>query len=213
MNKPNTLHQVTKGLVPSASNMILLGSSIANASIMSLQTGGEIAKAIKPIVDPADLSIVAYEVDSHIAPKHSLIRLADIRELSDMGMIVDSIDELIEANDVLKVKELFDLNFQPVGMNVTDEKRRKLGKITDFTVETGGFIIQQLIVRRPLIKRLNDTELVIHRSQIIEINPNSIVVHSTADVPEPERSEVSGSYINPFRKPTEAAHEISSNQS
>jgi hypothetical protein len=93
-------------------------------------------------------------------------------------------------------------------MLVTDEKRRKLGHIIDYTLDTDGFFVQQLTVRRPFLRSLNDTELLIHRSQIIEINDKAIVVHSEAKIPEPERSEVVSSYINPFRKNETASESI-----
>ena len=85
-------------------------------------------------------------------------------------------------------------------MPVTNERRQKLGKVIDFTIETAGFVVQQLTIRRPLFRSLNDTELLIHRSQIIEINNDAIVVHSEAKAPEPELHEVVGRYVNPFRK-------------
>ena len=182
--------------------MIILGSNLQNAPVMSLQTGGEIARTGDPLIDPADLSVKAYEVKGSLLDEKQvhLLRIADSRELSDLGFIVDSIDEIILLQDVLKLQELHDFHFHLIGMPVTDEKRKKIGKVIDFTLDTGGFIIQQLTVRRPLLKSFNDTELVIHRSQIIEISSKSIVVHSHADAPEPELHEVVGSYVNPFRK-------------
>ena len=187
--------------------MIILGSNLQNAPVMSLQTGGEIARTDAPLVDPADLSIKAYEVKSHLLDEKRIhiLRIADSRELSDMGFIIDSIDEIILLDDVIKLKELYDLHFHLEGMPVVDEKRKKIGRVIDFTLDTGGFIIQQLTVRRPLLKSFNDTELVIHRSQIIEISSKAIVVHSEADIPEPELHEVVGSYVNPFRKQELAA--------
>ena len=106
------------------------------------------------------------------------------------------------------MKQIYDLHFTLVGISVVDEKRRKLGKVIDFTVETGGFVIQQLTVRRPILQSFNDTELIIHRSQIIEITNSAIVVHSQAKAPEPELHEVVGSYVNPFRKSEPAAESI-----
>jgi uncharacterized protein YrrD len=189
--------------------MILLGSNLKNAPIMSLQTGNEVGCVTDPLIDPADLSVRAYLVDSPLIKGDSrpILRIADVRELSDMGFIVDSIDEIAELSDVIKLQELADLNFHLVDMNVTDEKRSKLGKVVDFTLDTTTFTVQQLTVRRPLLKSFNDTELVIHRSQIIEINGRSIVVHSEAKVPEPELHEVVGSYVNPFRKTKQTAPE------
>ncbi len=190
--------------------MMLLGSALANTPIMSIQTGNELGRTEQPVIDPGSLTILAYEVAGpaldHSAP--TLLRIADIREFSDIGFIVDSGDEFVHPNDVIKLQEVYDHHFILVGMPVTDEKRRKLGKVIDFTLETSGFVIQQLTVRRPLLKSLNDTELLIHRSQIIEINDDAIVVHSEAKVPEPELQEVVGSYVNPFRKAKPAQESI-----
>lgn len=174
---------------------------------MSLQTGGELARTKMAIVDPANLTIVAYELTGPLLNANpTLLRIADVRELSNLGMIVDSDDEFVTEHDVVKLDSIYSQGFRLLEMPVTDEKRHKLGKVTDYTLETGNFTIQQLTVRRPLLKSFNDTELLVHRSQIIEINDKSIVVHSEAKAPEPERHEVVGSYINPFRK-TDAAPE------
>lgn len=182
--------------------MILLGSSLTNAPVMGIQTGSELARTARPIIDPGTLGVVAYELQGPLLAhdKPTLLRIADVRELSDVGMIVDSSDEFITPDDVIKIGETYRLGFNLVGMPVTDEKRHRIGKVIDFTLETGGFIIQQMTVRRPIFQSLNDTELIIHRSQIIEINNDAIVVHSEAKAPEPELHEVVGSYVNPFRK-------------
>lgn len=190
--------------------MMLLGSTLTGTPIMSIQTGNELARTEQPVIDPASLAVLAYEVAGpaldNSAP--NLLRIADVREFSDIGFIVDSGDEFVHPSDVIKLQDIYDRHFILLGMPVVDEKRRKLGKVVDFTLETGGFIIQQLTVRRPLLKSLNDTELLIHRSQIIEINNDAIVVHSEAKVPEPELHEVVGSYVNPFRKAKPAQESI-----
>ncbi len=188
--------------------MILLGSALIDTPVMGLQTGAELARTKAPVIDPADLAIIAYEVEGPLLEERpSLLRLADVRELSPLGLIVDSSDEFVLPNDVIKLGEIYNLKFHLIGMHVTDEKKHKLGKVIDYTIDTGGFIIQQLTVRRPLLHSLNDTELLIHRSQIIEINDEAIVVHSQAQAPEPELHEVVGSYINPFRKSSKPAQE------
>lgn len=193
--------------------MIILGSSLTHTPVMSLQTASELARTSEPLIDPANLKIVAYELSGPLLNKKpSFLRIADAREFSDIGFIVDTSDEFIGLDDVIKVHELYDLHFKLIGMTVMDEKRHKLGKVIDFTVETGGFVIQQLTVRRPLLRSLNDTELLVHRSQIIEINDDAIVVHSQAKAPEPELHEVVGSYINPFRKSETAPESIVASQ-
>lgn len=189
--------------------MLLLGSALINTSVMSLQTGGELARTNRAIIDPANLGIIAYElIGTRLTMHPTLLRMADVRELSDLGLIVDSEDEFVTEHDVIKLDEIYHMGFEIINMLVTDEKKRKLGHVIDYTLDTNGFFIQQLTVRRPLLRSLNDTELLIHRSQIIEINDKAIVVHSEAKAPEPERHEVIGSYINPFRKSETASESI-----
>lgn len=188
--------------------MILLGSTLKNIPVMGIQTGGELARMSDPIIDPAKLFITAYKLQGHLLDHDTtLLSVADIREISDIGVIVDSSDEFITPDDVIKIRDVYNQHFHLIGMNVTNERRDKLGKVIDFTIDTGGFVIQQLTVKRPLFRSLNDTELLIHRSQIIEINNNAIVVHSEAKAPEPELHEVVGSYVNPFRKQKTTAPE------
>ena len=181
--------------------MLLLASRLANTSVMGLQTGSELAKITDAVIDPGTLQIVAYHVSGPLLGSQDLLlRVEDSREFSDIGFIVDSNDDFIEAHDVIKIEELLQLGFTLNHRQVTDEKRRKLGKIIDYTVDVGSFYVQQLTVKRPLFKSFNDTELLIHRSQIIEINDKSIVVHSQAMAPEHTRVTTPGSYVNPFRK-------------
>lgn len=167
---------------------------------MGIQTGYKLAVVKNPIIDPSKLTVVAYLLDgSLLASKPALLSVLDIREISNIGVIVDSSDEFIAPEDVVKIHKVYEQNFNLVGMNVVNERNKKLGKVIDFTIDTGGFVIQQLTVKRPLLTSLNDTELLIHRSQIYEINNDAIVVHGEAKAPEPELSDVVGSYVNPFR--------------
>lgn len=190
--------------------MLLLGSRLDNYPVMSLQTGGEVARLDTPVIDPGTLQIEAYTLKSSLLeskPVH-LLRVADVRELSDIGMIIDSIEEIVAYGDVIKLDELYDLGFPLVGMTVRDEKQTKIGKVIDYTIDISTFTAIQLTVKRPLMHSFTDTELVIHRSQIIEINDDAIVVHSKAEIPEHTRVTTPGSYVNPFRKGNTAAEHI-----
>jgi len=175
---------------------------------MGLQTGTKLAQTAAPLIDPATLKVIAYTVEGPLLTEHpSLIRVADVRELSDIGMIVDSNDEFIGINDVIKIRELYELGFTLVGMNVVDETRRKLGKVTDYSLDAHSFVIQQLNIQRGLIKSLTDTGLLIHRSQIVEINNDHIVVRTTAKRPEPVMQAERRTFVNPFR-PSSAQPEL-----
>jgi len=181
--------------------MLILGSRLANTAVMSLQTGTRLASTSRPVIDPAILNIYAYEVDGPLLDKHpSFLRTADIREMGAVGMIIDSSDEFIDKEDVIKLDDLLQLNFPLLGMHVIDEHGHKLGKVEDYTLETGDFIIQQLSIKRPAIRSLTDTGLLIHRSQIVEINDKAIVVKGATKVTEQDTAKTAIlDYVNPFR--------------
>jgi uncharacterized protein YrrD len=181
--------------------MLIAGSRLINAPVMGLQTGGELARTKQAVIDPRTLEIIAYELSGpRLSTEPALLRVADVREFSDIGLIVDSSDEFVSPEDIIKLNEIFQLHFDPIGMRVIDKKRRKLGKVDGYTIETVGFMVQQLNVRRPLLKSLNDTHLLIHRTQITEITDDNIVVRSEVK-PQPVRqAQRHTDFHNPFRK-------------
>jgi uncharacterized protein YrrD len=180
--------------------MLIAGSRFLNAPVMGLQTGGELARTSREIIDPATLEIIAFELEGPLLTEHpSLLRIADVREFSDMGIIVDSSEEFVSLDDVIKLKDIYDLGFELIGKQVIDEKKEKLGKVIAYTIDTVGFMVQQLSIKRPLLKSFNDTELLVHRSQIVEVNDEAIIVKSDAATASEPTATPLPSYRNPFR--------------
>jgi uncharacterized protein YrrD len=187
--------------------MLLFGSRMIGTAVMGLQTGTKLAQTSLPVIDPADLRIVAYQVEGPLLDEHpSFIRMADVRELSDIGMIIDSNDEFIGLKDVIKIEKLYGLGFTLVGMNVIDETKRKIGKVEDYNLDSDSFIIQQLTIKRGMLKNLTDTGLLIHRSQIVEINDKHIIVRTTAKRIEPVMQAERRAFVNPFRGAVQPEH-------
>lgn len=194
--------------------MLITGDRLLNTPVLGLQTGSELARTKKAIIDPANLKIHAYELSGPLLAAHpSLLRIADVREISDIGLIVDSSDEFVGVDDVIKLGELYKLHFTLLGMPVIDVKGSKLGKVNGYTVNTVDFLIYQLSIKRPLLKSLSDTELLIHRSQITEINDDAIIVQSETEIPEPIIESVRASYVNPFRSKPASEHSPTSARS
>jgi uncharacterized protein YrrD len=195
--------------------MLLLGERLIGTPIMSLQVGVKIAETVAPVIDPKNLAIIAYEVDGPLLESRpSFIRIADIRELSDIGMIIDSSDELVGESDVIKIQDIRKLHFKLVGMRVIDTNGKKLGKIVDYTLDTDSFIIQQLSVHGGIISSISNTAHVIHRSQITEINDTTIIVRGTDKklTSLETTGKIHQTYTNPFRKSPEAQPETTTVQ-
>ena len=185
--------------------MLLLGSKLANYPVMSLQVGSEIARTEYPIIDPKKLKIIAYHLQGPLIHKNpeNTLTVDDIRELSSLGFIIDSIDDLVDPSDIIRLSEVIDLNFHLIDHRVETKKGKKLGKVTDYTIDSATFTIFQLIVKRPLMQSLNDSELTINRSQIVEVDDERIIIKhdtETVELGALETNDFNSGYINPFRK-------------
>ncbi len=178
--------------------MLISLERLIGTPVMSLQTGGELAHTSKVVIDPRDLTVVAYQLEGQTLNEHpSFLRPTDVRELSTLGFIVDSSDEFVGLDDVIKIKQVYDFKFELIGIDVIDEKDKKLGKVASFTVDAGSFSVQQLVVKRPLLKSFNETELLIHRSQVVKVH-NSFVQVKSLSAKEPVKDSIR-EYTNPFR--------------
>lgn len=180
--------------------MLIPGSQLLATPVMSLQTGKELAQTSKAVINPHNLSVLAYLIEGpHLDYSPSYLRVADIRELGSLGMIVDSSDEFVVPDDIITDKPIYDLEFALEGKHVVDDHGAKVGKVTDYVVDIESFVIQQLTVKKPLLRSFNDDELLVHRGQIIEVNDSTIIIKSGKVKENP--SVISGrNYVNPFRQ-------------
>lgn len=181
----------------------MLSSKLKDSPVMSLQTGARIAQITKAIIDPATLDIVAYRLSGRGLESEDLLLLTrDIREIGNLGLIVDSADELVAASDMIKLKGVIKLGFNLLNMSVIDDNKNKLGRIYDYTIDPMDFKIHQIYVKRPLIKSLQTSDLIINKSQIIEVNNTNIIVSSASLDEKAKPAAIAEGFVNPFRKPS-----------
>ena len=181
--------------------MLIEGSKLLKYPILSLHTASRIAEVKGLVIDPNFLKVVAFEIDAVSSRQRLFLEASSVREFSKMGMIVDSDEEFIEKDDVIKLKETIDLGFSLDNMKVVSKKKAMLGRIEDFIINTEDFQIMQLIVKRPIYKALIDPELVIGRSDIHEINDSEIIVKSEEGTIMKKSGTLDfvPNFVNPFK--------------
>ncbi|USN96796.1 MAG: PRC-barrel domain-containing protein [Candidatus Nomurabacteria bacterium] len=180
--------------------MLLSSAQLIDTPIMGLQTGKELARTSVPVINPHNLSVIAYQITGpHLDHDPSYLRIVDIREIGSLGMIIDSSEEFLEPDDIITDKAIYEMEYALEGKQVIDEKKRKLGKVADYVVDVDSFVVQQLIVKRPLLKSFNNDELLIHRGQIVEVNDTTIIVRS-GDSKSKAHANLRHHYVNPFRQ-------------
>ena len=183
--------------------MLVMNSRLIGAPVLSVQAGGPIGRIVDAIVDPDNLSVIAFHVDGPpINKQQNILDVRSVREYSSYGFVIDDIDELVFPDDVIRINNILKLNFNLLSLKVETKKGSKLGKVQDFTLTSEDFIIQQIIVKRPMIKSLNDPELTIPRSEIVEITDYKIIVKEEEKTikKKAEKQEFVPNFVNPFRE-------------
>ena len=183
--------------------MLVSANKLIGAPILSMQASGAIGRIAEPIIDPDTLKIIAFRAEGPVIDRTAnILTASSIREYSTFGVVIDSVDELVSSDDVVKIAKILELNFNLIGLKVETKKGSKLGKITDYTVTSDDFTVQQLIVKRPAIKSLIDPELTIHRKEIIELTDYKIIVKDEEKTikKKAEKEDFVPNFVNPFRE-------------
>lgn len=155
--------------------MLRLSATLYNRPVMSLRSGGQIAEAIEPIINPHNLKIMGWWCKEPAEKGPKVLLAEDVRQIDDQGLAINDESELCDPKELVRHKEVLDLNFQLMGKTVKT-KQSKLGKVEDFSYADGMFV-QKLYVSRPLTKILsNDDTLLVDRTQIIEVTDHFILV-------------------------------------
>ncbi len=198
--------------------MLLTISNMLGANVMSLQTGQPLAQLDAPIIDPHNLKIVAFYVSGPMVDFSPAVVFAeDIREFGEMGAIVDSSDNILSPEGMVRLNEVIGYNFALNGIWVVDDHRHKLGRVENYTLNPDNFMVQQLYLKPTLIKSFSIAHLTISRDQIIAIDNQKITVKSPT-VREKVSDKVAkavptpGEFENPFRKAKPAAEHIESRE-
>lgn len=185
--------------------MLANGSSITGSAILSIHTGGRIGVLEEPIINPYSFKIIAYGVKIPSTPDTLFLLSADIRDVSQIGVVIDAADELVAVGDVVALEKIRDLKFRLLGMQVQTIDGKKLGKVIDYTLDTQTFEIQQIAVKQGFLRSITDTGSLIHKSQIVSVDDSVITVKSASQhTTEPLSATERGSFVNPFRPPAQS---------
>jgi uncharacterized protein YrrD len=182
--------------------MLVSIDNLLGVPIMSLQTGTQLAETLAPIIDPRQLTIVAFYVEGGgLEQSPSILHPADIRELSDIGMIIDDTDKLMSLDGLVRLEEIIGFKFELDGLKVVDEQGHKLGKVSGYSVDTTSYMVMQVYTEQSFIRSLSNMGSTIHRSQIVSVSNDALVVQSPTVRDEVKKvaQDASKAFTNPFR--------------
>lgn len=156
--------------------MLVLSKDLISKNILSLRANMPIASVKSCLINPNNLKIEAFYCNDRFDKKPLLLLVQDIRDVIDNGYIVNDHDVLTPPEDLIRLRELIELNFNLINKQVETVTKYKVGKVYDFATEIGSMFIQKLYVNQPIYKNLNGGGLVVDRTQIAEITPRRIII-------------------------------------
>lgn len=143
---------------------------------MSLRTGTAVARIIRPIVNPNNLKIEGFICQDSFNKQELVLLYQDIRELLPQGFVVDDHDVLADPEELVRLHDLLELNFQLIGMQVVSQSKEKIGKVGDYATEVETMFIQKLYVSQSVFKNFTSGQLSVDRNHIIEITNRKIII-------------------------------------
>lgn len=156
--------------------MLQLSNALQNRPVLSLRTGGVVATATTPIINPNNLKIEGFYCND-IRSKETLILLTqDIRDIITQGYVVNDFEVLTEPEELIRLHEIMNINYDPIRKTVVTLSKQKVGKVSDYATNIESMYIQKLYVTQSLMKQFTGGNLVIDRTQVQEITNKKIIV-------------------------------------
>ena len=165
--------------------MLQLSEAFLNRPVLGLRTGSELARTTTAIINPNNLKIEGFYCNDRFHKEQLVLLSQEIREIIREGIVVNDHEALSEPSELIRLESTLKLQFELIGKSVETVNKRKIGKITDYTVDNESLFIQKLYVGPTLIKSLTSGQLLVDRTQIVEITKQKIVIK---DISQPIKS-------------------------
>lgn len=168
------------------SPMYVVASQLKNLPVLSLQTGQPLGTVVRPLVKRSSLEIAALICEATgIRRQTSVIMMRDVRQVAGDCIIIDSFEDIEDAREIVRLRDVVEDNFNPMGKLVVTEAKHQLGRVEDYTINLETYMLQKLYVQQSMLKSILFNSLVIDRTQITDIGPKQFTVR---DATEPDVS-------------------------
>jgi sporulation protein YlmC with PRC-barrel domain len=157
--------------------MLQLSASFLGKPVMSLRTGAPVAYVTTPLINPNNLKIEGFFCEDTFSKATLILLYQDIRDFLPQGFVVNDHDVLTEPDELIRLKELIELDFDILGKPVETVSKEKIGKVSDYATDITTMYVQKLYVSQSIFKSFVGGSLSIDRNQIHEITPRRVIIN------------------------------------
>ncbi len=160
--------------------MLKLSQSFIGKEVLSLRTGGPIAVVTQAIINPDNLKIEGWHVLDK-SDERLILLSSEVRDIIEQGIAVNDHSALSPAEDLIRLQALLELDFELIGKPVTTQSGKKLGKISDYAVDSSSLFVKKLYASQSIVKNFAGGTLSIDRTQIVEITTRRIIIEDATE--------------------------------
>ena len=152
----------------------MFSKQLIGLTVASVQSGLPCGKIESLIVSPEKLTVELLCILDQGGIAYLLP--SDIRFIADDRVIIDAEHKLSEADDLLRHQEAIKNAFSPIGCSVVTESRKKLGKVSEYSLDNQSWAAVKLYVSPGLFGNPLQEELMVDRHDVVDVMSNKIVI-------------------------------------
>jgi sporulation protein YlmC with PRC-barrel domain len=153
-------------------------SNLIGASVFVFQERYSVGKVIKVVVNEHNLNIELLEVDIPKSQKHYILT-KDIKSTLDSLVIVESLQDLSESEDLIRQEELIKTGFSLIGAKIKTQEGKYIGKVKDFTIDYNSLKTLKLHATASLRRRILNERYIIDIKDVIEVKNKAVIIKNT----------------------------------
>ncbi|PSO45187.1 hypothetical protein BRC21_00365 [Candidatus Saccharibacteria bacterium SW_7_54_9] len=154
-------------------DMLMQSRQFQDIRVINMRDGQPTTKILRPIIDPFKLEVAGFYTDHK--PENILL-VRNIRELNRKQVMIDDVDALSSKDELPRLKEVLDINYQLGGKRAVTYSKKRLGKVEDYIVDTVSYRIEKIHVHQPVWRSFSGGLLIVDRKQILEVDNHKVTV-------------------------------------
>lgn len=117
--------------------MFIEAQKLIGLPVAAEDTNSKIGQIHQILIDPENGRVLGFEITpTGILPPTKVLSITDIVDWDPNGLVTHSIDNIVDKNEILRIKEIIDKNIYLIGKGCQTESGKNLGKAEDLLIDT-----------------------------------------------------------------------------
>lgn len=151
-------------------------TAIIGKKVFSVHDGAAVAEVVGWLINKDNFKVELIVVAVPEMKAHKYILPAAIRVSTDRQIIINSQDDIAEADELVRQREMIASKYRLVGSKVETQSGKKLGRVMDFNFDYNTFYISKIHVVSHFPQRITRESFAINRSAVVEVQGDTVIV-------------------------------------